>query len=630
MVLFLAEVFSQIDDYLINVDSPERYIGQEWNQIVKDWDRTDYRICIGFPDIYEIGMSHLGLKIIYHMLNEEDDLLCERVFAPWTDMEQLLKEKDIGLFSLENKRELKDFDLLGFTLQYEMSYTTILNMLSLGKVPVYSSERSKADPFVMAGGSTVFNPEPIAPFIDFFYIGEAEENLFNVINSLKNWQEKGFNRDVILEKLSQLSGVYVPSLYEAQYDEQKFIGLKPINDDIKTEINRQRVKDLNNAYCPTDYIVPYMDIVHNRAVIEVSRGCQRGCRFCAAGMTYRPARERSVEKIIELADQTLASTGYDELALASLSTVDHTKIKEILDQLTKRYHSSNISISLPSLRVDEFSVEMAKNVQKIRRSGLTFAPEAGTDKLRQRINKGIKEEDLYKSVKAAFSYGWHRIKLYFMLGLPGETEEDLLGIANMAKKVLEIGQEIRKNTDRRMKKIEVQVNVTTFIPKPFTPFQWVKMVSLSEIKDKINFLQKHLRKKGINFDWNDPEVSRLEGLVARGDRRMSDVIYHVWKQGSRLEGWNEHIYPERWFEALGKYNIEVESIIGEKSSDQPLPWDHLVAGVNRTFLYEEYKKSLLSEETPDCRWNYCSDCGVCYKPYSDLCLESSQVIDNVN
>ncbi|MFN2364342.1 MAG: TIGR03960 family B12-binding radical SAM protein, partial [Halarsenatibacteraceae bacterium] len=566
-------MFSQIDDCLINVDSPERYIGQEWNQIVKDWSNIDYKICLGFPDTYEIGMSHLGLKIIYHMLNEENNLLCERVFAPWTDMEKLLKEKGIGLFSLENKRELKDFDLLGFTLQYEMSYTTILNMLELGKIPIYSAKRSKNDPFVMAGGSTVFNSEPLAPFIDFFYIGEAEENLLEVIDSLKSWEKANLERNVILKKLSQLPGVYVPSLYEPSYTGQEFTGLKPISNGIKTKIKRQYIKDLNQAYCPTDYIVPYMEIVHNRAVIEVSRGCQRGCRFCAAGMTYRPTRERSVEKIIELADKTLASTGYDEIALASLSTIDHTKIKEILDQLTKRYDSSNISISLPSLRVDEFSVEMARNVQKIRKSGLTFAPEAGTDSLRQRINKGIKEEDLYKSVQAAFSYGWHRIKLYFMLGLPGETKDDLLGIAKMAKKVLEIGQKIRKNTDQRMKKIEVQVNVTTFIPKPFTPFQWVKMASLSEIKDKISFLQKHLRNKGINFDWNDPELSRLEGLIARGDRRMADVIYDVWQQGSRLEGWNENIYPERWFKALKKHDIEVESILGEKNPDRPLPWE---------------------------------------------------------
>lgn len=626
----MAEVFSQIDDLLINVDSPERYIGQEWNQIVKDWNSVDYRICLGFPDTYEIGMSHLGLKIIYHMLNEENNLLCERVFAPWTDMEALLNEKDIGLFSLENKRELKDFDLLGFTLQYEMSYTTILNMLKLGKIPVYSSKRSQNDPFVMAGGSTVFNPEPLAPFIDFFYIGEAEENLLEVISALKSWEEDDLERNIILKKLSDLPGVYVPSLYKPGYNGQEYTGLKPLNNDIKTKVKRQQVKDLNEAYCPTDYIVPYMEIVHNRAVIEVSRGCQRGCRFCAAGMTYRPTRERSVEKIIELADNTLASTGYDEIALASLSTIDHTKIKEILDQLTERYDSSNISISLPSLRVDEFSVEMARNVQKIRRSGLTFAPEAGTDRLRKRINKGIKEEDLYKSVQAAFSYGWHRIKLYFMLGLPGETEEDLIGIADMAKKVLEIGQEIRKNTDQKMKKIEVQVNVTTFIPKPFTPFQWVKMTSLSEIRKKISFLQKHLRKKGINFDWNDPEVSRLEGLIARGDRRISDVIYHVWQQGSRLEGWNENIYPERWFQALEKFNIEIESILGEKNPEKPLPWEHLIPGVNKEFLRNEYKKSFTMEETPDCRWSYCSDCGVCSEPYSGLCLEDRQVIDSVD
>ncbi|MGM0419551.1 MAG: TIGR03960 family B12-binding radical SAM protein [Bacillota bacterium] len=622
----MAEVFSKIDDELINIDSPERYIGREWNQIIKDWDSTSYKVCIGYPDTYEIGMSHLGLKIIYHLLNARSDMLCERVFSPWLDMEELLREKDLGLYSLENKRELKDFDLLGFTLQYEMSYTTILNMLDLGKIPVFAQDRNQDDPFVMAGGATVFNPEPLAPFVDFFYIGEAEAGLIEVLERLKHWQQIGGERQVILENLAALDGIYVPSLYEEQYEGQQFGGLKPKIPEAPDVIKRRFVEDLNDAFCPTDYIVPYKDIVHERAVIEVARGCQRGCRFCAAGMTYRPTRERSVDKIIELADKTLAGTGYDELALSSLSTVDHSRIQEMVERISARYSSSHISISLPSLRVDEFSVEMAKNVQKVRRSGLTFAPEAGSERLRKLINKGIDEEDLFKAVSAAFSSGWHRIKLYFMLGLPGEEEDDLAGIARLANKTLEIGQEIRRNTSQKMKRIEVHVNVTTFVPKPFTPFQWVKMASEEEMEAKIKFLQQNIKKRGIKFDWNEPKISRLEGLLARGDRRLADVVYQVWQQGSRLEGWSEQIHSERWTQALKDNNVEVENILGEKELDAVLPWDHLLPGVDKKFLQQEWQQAQMGRQTPDCRWDYCSDCGICVTPYSALCLDNEQVV----
>ncbi len=619
----MSYVFDEIDDLLYQVESPERYIGREWNSRPKDWKSFEYRVCMAFPDVYEIGMSHLGLSILYHLLNSQEDILCERVFAPWKDMEELLRSQDINLFSLENKRELIDFDVLGFTLQYELSYTTILNMLDLGGLPVKSEERDNKFPLVIGGGSTVFNPEPLTDFFDLFFIGEAETGIIDLVKNYRNMKAEGKTREKILRQLAKQPGVYVPSLYQDHFQGNQFTRISPVSSEIKNKVEKQYVQNLDEAFYPSEPIVPYMDIVHNRASLEISRGCQRGCRFCAAGMSYRPARERSKENIINQAEEIIDSTGYEELSLASLNTVDHSQIEEILNDLNDKFANKNVSLSLPSLRVNNFSVNLARQVQKVRRSGLTFAPEAGTQRLRDVINKGVQEEDYLEAVKAAFANGWHRIKLYFMIGLPGETEEDLDGLVELVKKTANIGREIRKDKKENMRPIEVQVNVTTFVPKPFTPFQWVDMDSKTEIEEKIQFLQKNLRGKGISFDWNDPELSRLEGVLARGDRRLNDVIFQVWKQGGRLEGWSEEINFDLWEDAFGEHEIEPGYFLSEYEVEDNLPWEHLMPGVDRGFLKKELQASHRKDITPDCRWSECSFCGVCGKAHANINLADS-------
>ena len=606
-------VKEKVDNLLYKVSNPERYIGNEWNQILKGWEKDKIKVVLGFPDLYEIGMSHLGMKIIYHLLNKEEDILCERTFSPWFDMEELLENNNLPLYALESGREIRDFDIFGFTLQYEMSYTNILNMLHLSNIALRSEDRDKDAPLIIAGGATVFNAEPLAPFIDLFFVGEAEEIIVDLVKKYKNLKSKKLSKEDILFQMNKIEGVYVPSLYKEEYKNDKYLGLKAVNKNVKDSVNRQIVNDLDNSFYPTDFIVPYMDIVHNRAVLEISRGCTRGCRFCSAGMSYRPVRERKKETLLDLADKILKSTGYGEISLTSLSTIDHSQIEDLLNTLVNKYKDEKISLSLSSLRVDEFSVELAKEVQKIKKTGLTFAPEAGTQRLRDVINKGVDEENLYDAVKAAFHSGWHRIKLYFMIGLPTENKKDLQAIVDMAKKVLKIGRDIRKNTNKRMKNIEVQVSVSTFIPKPFTPFQWVGMPSKDEIIKKQDFLRKKLRSNGLKFSWNDPDLSLLEGFIARGDRKVSDVIERAWEKGCKFDGWSEYFKSDLWYEAIEENNLKIENYSGGRDLSKIFPWEHFNLGLKKRFLKREYENALEGKLTEDCREGDCTRCDVCHE-----------------
>lgn len=607
--MILAE---RLEELLYRVTNPTRYIGNEWNAINKEWTGERIKVVLAFPDLYEIGMSHLGLKILYHLLNREDDILCERTYAPWTDMEELMRSEGLPLFSLESKHAIRDFDIFGFTLQYEMSYTNILNMLDLAGLPLHSRERGEDYPLVIAGGSTVFNPEPLAPFIDLFFIGEAEEGIVELVRSYDRYRREGLEREEILFKLSQLPGIYVPRFYDVDYESGKIRGIKPNREGIKERINKQVVTNLDQAFYPVDFIVPHMNIVHDRAIIEVARGCTRGCRFCAAGIAYRPVRERKKETIIRLADQILASTGYEELSLTSLSTVDYSDIGDLIKTMSERYEERKISISLPSLRVDRFSVNLAKEVQRVRKSGLTFAPEAGTQRLRDVINKGVREEDLYDAVRAAFEEGWLTIKLYFMIGLPTETEEDLEGIVKLARNVLNIGREIRKKRQKKMKRIEIHVSVSTFVPKPFTPFQWVEMDSKQEMIKKQEYLRENLKGRGLSFSWNDPELSLLEGVFSRGDRRLASVLEAAWKKGCRFDGWSDHFAFDSWREAFAENNLTIEEYLRSREVEETLPWDHINMGISKKFLIKEYQRALQESLTGDCRFKGCTGCDVCF------------------
>ncbi|MEJ6950460.1 TIGR03960 family B12-binding radical SAM protein [Natronospora cellulosivora (SeqCode)] len=608
-----------LDEKLYKVEKPARYAGNEYNIIKKNWDKEMTKVVVAFPDLYEVGMSHLGLKIIYHLLNNEEDILCERAYAPWVDMEEMMRNEGIPLFSLEKKKPISDFDIFAFTLQYEMSYTNILNMIDLAGFPLESKERDEDFPLIIAGGSTAFNPEPLAPYIDLFFIGEAEDGMLNLTRKYKDLKKKGLSRKETLFELHKIPGVYVPSLYTVEYDSAGIIkSISTVEEGVKEKIKRQVVVDFDNAFYPTKFIVPYLPIVHDRAVIEIARGCTRGCRFCAAGISYRPSRERSKETIIKLADEILENTGYDELSISSLSTMDYRGIADLIKTLSSRYEDKKISISLPSLRVDRFSVNLAKEVQRVRKSGLTFAPEAGSQRLRDVINKGVSEEDLYEAVKGAFEEGWSSIKLYFMLGLPTETMEDLAGIDKLAKEVLNLGRKIRKDSNKRMKRIMIHISVSTFVPKPCTPFQWMRMVNKEEIIEKQKYLMDNLKGRGLNFSWNDPDLSIMEGVFSRGDRRLAPVIKSAWEKGCKFDGWNEHFTVENWQEAFAENNLVMEDYLRERDMDEILPWDHINMGVSKKFLKKEYQIANDESLTADCRTAGCTACDVCFELEGDF------------
>jgi len=596
----------ELDRLLARVQKPARYSGGEWNSVSKDWEGTEIKIAFAFPDVYEVGMSHLGLQILYNTVNRRTDTLMERVFAPWGDMEDLLRQSRIPLLSLESQRPLGDFDILAFTLQYEMSFTNILNILDLAGIPLRSSDRLSGFPLVIAGGPCAFNPEPMAEFIDVFAIGEGEELFHDIINVYKSVRSRG--KDQLLRELAMIQGIYVPGLYQVSYNSDGSVLEVSPREGAPVRVSKRVVQDYDRVTFPENPIVPNTSVVHDRIMLEVLRGCTRGCRFCQAGALYRPVREKSPETLIRQAELLVKNTGYDEISLTSLSSADYTGIGPLVRGLLDSMDNLGVGVSLPSLRVDAFSVDLARELQRVRRSSLTFAPEAGTQRLRDVINKGVTEKDLIEAVSAAFGAGWQAVKLYFMIGLPTETREDLDGIASLAGLVLKKGEELRVKRGR----LKVTVSVSSFVPKSHTPFQWEPQNTIEELREKQMYLKSLIRDKRISLKWHDPEVSFLEGVIARGDRRLSATLEKAWKLGCRFDGWSECFNFRKWMTAFGDTGMDPRWYAHRRYQyDDRLPWGHVEAGVSRKFLVREHKKAMEASSTPDCRAGRCPGCGVC-------------------
>ncbi len=599
---------NKIDDMLYTIEKPSRYIGDEVNSVKKDIRKNLVRFGFGFPDVYEVGMSHLGSHIIYGLLNEIEDVYCERIYAPWGDLEAKMREQNVPLFTIETRTDIRDLDMVGFTLQYELSYTNILNMLDLSNIPLRSSERTEDDPIIMAGGPCAYNPEPMADIIDFFSLGEGEEVLVEVMDVLREKKEKNWTKDEFLKELVKIEGIYVPKFYNVEYNEDNTLkSFEPISEEYPKIIQKRVVEDMNNAYYPTKFVLPYADVVHDRAMIEVFRGCTRGCRFCQAGMIYRPIREKSQEVIAETARKILAHTGYEEIALTSLSTLDHTEIKATIFEMIKDYEGSKIGVSLPSLRLDALAVEILQEIQKIRKTGLTFAPEAGTQRLRDVINKGVTAEDLDQTMEKIFSSGWNRVKLYFMLGLPTETFEDLEGINDMGNRVAYLHR--KTPLELRRSGLSVTISTSCFVPKPFTPYQWFKQDDIETLREKQIFLRKLITNKKIKFNYHDAKTSVLEGAFARGDRRLSEVVIKAFELGCKFDGWQEYFEFDKWMTAFEECGINLEFYNRERTYEELLPWDFIDVGVRKDFLIAENKKSEKAETTVDCK-EQCFACGV--------------------
>lgn len=598
------EISRELDRLLKKAEKPARYIGGEVNSVQKDTEQVKIRFGFAFPDTYEIGMSYMGMQILYHVLNRQQDIYCERVFAPALDMEKLMREEEVPLFTLETKTPVKELDFLGFTLQYELSFTNILNMLELGGIPLLSKDRSEDDPIIVAGGPCAFNPEPLAEIIDVFLIGDGEE----LLPALCLAKKEGQTKTEFLKEVCTMDGVYVPAFYEPEYNEDGTI--KKINklyDKAPEKIKRALIEDLDQADFPTEPIVPFIDVVHDRAVAETFRGCTRGCRFCQAGMIYRPVRERKPETIKKIAEEQLAATGHEELSLLSLSTSDYSEFESLAVDLMGMCKEKNVSLSLPSLRLDSFSFKVLQEIQGYKKSGLTFAPEAGSQRLRDVINKGITEKDIYGAVQQALELGWNQIKLYFMIGLPTETFEDLDGIAEIAKKIKELNYEIR---GRKGGRFNVTVSVSNFVPKANTPFQWVKQDTAEMFVEKHNYLTKQLKVKGITFNYHDTAVSFLEAVFARGDRRVGKALIRAFELGCRFDGWSEHFREDLWKQAFSETGIDPEFYNHrEREYSEILPWDMIDCFVTKEYFIEENEKAKQAETTRDCR-NGCTGCGL--------------------
>ena len=602
------------DEILLKISQPARYIGGEVNMVKKDPSKVAVRFAMCFPDVYEIGMSHLGIQILYDMFNRRDDVYCERVYSPWMDLDPIMREQKIPLFAVESQDPIKNFDFLGITIQYEMCYTNILQVLELSQIPLHAEDRTEEDPIVIGGGPCTYNPEPIAPFFDLFYMGEGEVVYFDLIDRYKEIKARGGSRKEFLEQAAQIPGIYVPGFYDVTYKEDGTIeAMTPNNPHAPQTVSKQLVMDMSDTWYPEKPVVPYLRATQDRVVLEIMRGCIRGCRFCQAGMVYRPVRERSLEELKRLARTMLKSTGHEEISLSSLSSSDYTKLEGIVNFLIDEFDGKGVNVSLPSLRIDAFSLDVMSKVQDVKKSSLTFAPEAGSQRLRNVINKGLTEENILNGSAEAFKGGWNRVKLYFILGLPTETVEDMQGIAELSEKVAEVYYDTVPK-EQRHGKVQVTASTSFFVPKPFTPFQWAPMCTKEQFLERASIvnhrMKEMLNKKSLRYNWHEADVTVLEGVLARGDRKVAAVIEEAYRNGAIYDSWSEYFNNDIWMKAFETCGVDIDFYTTrERSLDEVFPWDFIDAGVTKDFLKREWANAQAETVTPNCRMR-CSGCGV--------------------